>query len=95
MLNLKNEETKIRWVLVIIGWALLFMPRIFPAVTTRNIFWMAVSAAFLWPMIFRRWSRWSLVAAIMLIGVLDIFYVYHFRALVDEFFVATISRTNT
>lgn len=44
---------------------------------------------------FRRWSRWSLVAAIMLIGVLDIFYVYHFRALVDEFFVATISRTNT
>ncbi|OJU89710.1 MAG: hypothetical protein BGO13_10620 [Burkholderiales bacterium 66-5] len=77
-----------------LGWALLFSPRLLPGITWKSLAWVLISAFLFWPLVFQRWSLWLGVAVLAVVGMLDIFYVHYFGALTDEFFLATVFRTN-
>lgn len=81
--------------LLLAAWLLLFSPRLLPGVGAKTLAWVAISAFLFWPLVLRRWTLWLGVAAVALVGMLDIFYSYYFHTLADEFFLATVLRTNT
>lgn len=83
------------WIVLIgILWGLLFAPRILPGVTIKSLAWMAISAFLFLPLFFRRKIFDVGVLILALVGVMDIFHYYYFGDLVDEYFTATVFRTN-
>ena len=78
---------------VLLAWLLLFSPRLLPGITVKSLAWVAISAFLFWPLAFRRWSLWLAVVGLAMAGVLDIFHVYFFGKLTDEYLFATALRT--
>lgn len=78
---------------VFLGWSLLFLPAMLGRQDLRTALLVVVSAALLWPLTTRRLLPWS-VAGLALLGAANIVHASHFGHLIDEFFVATVLRTN-
>lgn len=78
---------------VLLAWLLLFSPRLLPGIDLKSLAWLAISAFLFWPLAFRRWSLRLAVVVLAVAGVLDIFHVYYFGKLTDEYLFATALRT--
>lgn len=90
----KSDFTRFGIALIGVLWISLFVPLILPGVTLKSLAWMAISAFLFLPLLFRKniFDAGMIVFALM--GVMDIFHYYYFGNLVDEYFVATVFRTN-
>lgn len=81
------------FLLIFLGWALLFTPILLVRQDLRSCVLVVASAVLLWPLTVRRLLPWS-VGMLALLGAANIIHVSHFGYLVDEFFISTALRTN-
>lgn len=76
-------------------WISLFLPRLLPGLSIKAVAWVFISAFLMSPILYGKRLRNFGITLISVVGAVDIFYVYYFGTLSDEYLIATILRTNT
>lgn len=75
-------------------WLLLFVPPLLASFDALTLLHVVLSALMLWPLVYWRATRALALAVLVVIGVGNIVHILYFHQLIDEFFVATVLRTN-
>ncbi|WP_370680633.1 sulfatase-like hydrolase/transferase [Comamonas sp. GB3 AK4-5] len=76
------------------AWLLLFTPSLLSGKTDLPLLFLLLSALLFWPLALLRFVRMPAVLVLSLLGAMNVLHSAYFGNLVDEYFIATSSRSD-